>query len=239
MVRVSIIIPTYNEERYLPKLLRSIKKQTFKDYEVIVVDSHSRDKTVQIARKHGAKVFFDVPKGRRSHPGHARNYGAKKAKGDILVFIDADVVLSKNVIKKIVEAVDKGYVAGTTKILPLKDGSKLVYVLYSMSELFSRLTYRLGLAYWQPMFIKKDVFFKLKGFNEQLQFNEDHDLMRRVRKYGKMAYLRPKSYVSTRRFKGSDLWKPLKSYLGSTFWYLLTGKVPKKYKFIPAGEQRL
>jgi len=239
MIKVSIIIPTYNEEKYLPKLLYSIKKQTFKDYEIIVVDSHSKDKTVQIAREHGAKVFFDVPKGKRSHPGHARNYGAKKSRGDILVFIDADVILSKDVIREMVKAVDREYVAGTTVLLPIKDSTKLAYLLYLLIDLFGRSTYRITLAYWQPMFIKKDVFFKLKGFNEKLQFDEDYDLMRRARKHGKVAYLRAKSYVSTRRFKTGLAWKSFKEYVGSTFWYLVKGKIPEKYKFVPVGEQRL
>jgi len=82
-MKVSIIIPALNEENYLPKLLGSIKKQTFKDYEVIVADAHSKDRTREIARKFGAKI---VDGGR---PANGRNIGAKAASGEFLFFFES------------------------------------------------------------------------------------------------------------------------------------------------------
>ena len=82
---LSIIVPTLNEEEYLPKLLESIKKQDFKDYEIIVADAGSEDKTLEIAKKRGCIIT----KGGSITVG--RNNGAKVARGDIFLFLDSDV----------------------------------------------------------------------------------------------------------------------------------------------------
>ena len=84
---ISIIIPAYNEEKFLPKLLRSIRKQAYKNKEVIVADASSTDRTAEIAGEYGARVVEG------GMPAVGRNNGAKKAKGDIFLFLDADVVL--------------------------------------------------------------------------------------------------------------------------------------------------
>src|SRR3989344_7129004 len=91
---LSIIIPTLNEEKYLPKLLDSIKNQGFKDYEIIVADHSSKDKTRQIAKKYGCRIVNG------GKPPIARNNGAKIAKGNILFFIDADCIIGKDFFKK-------------------------------------------------------------------------------------------------------------------------------------------
>ena len=83
---LSIIIPTLNEENYLPLLLESIKKQNFKSYEIIVADAGSTDRTIEIAKNHGCKITSG------GLPAKARNQGAKIAKGDLLLFSDADIV---------------------------------------------------------------------------------------------------------------------------------------------------
>src|SRR3989338_341684 len=91
---LSIIIPTLNEEKYLAKLLDSIKNQGFKDYEIIVADNNSKDKTRQTAKKYGCRV---VDGGK---PPIARNNGAKAAKGNLLFFIDADCIIGNDFFKE-------------------------------------------------------------------------------------------------------------------------------------------
>src|SRR3989344_2012771 len=91
---VSIIIPTFNEEHYLPKLLASIKRQTLKPKEIIVSDAYSSDKTREIAESFGARVVNG------GLPAKARNEGAKVAVGQTLLFLDADVVLPKEFLEK-------------------------------------------------------------------------------------------------------------------------------------------
>src|SRR5690242_14030921 len=84
---LSIIIPTYNEEEYLPRLLASIRSQRFEGYEIIVADNKSTDRTREIAARFGAKIVDG------GMPGPGRNLGARAAQGDLLLFLDADVIL--------------------------------------------------------------------------------------------------------------------------------------------------
>jgi glycosyltransferase involved in cell wall biosynthesis len=91
---LSIIIPALNEEKRLPLLLESIKNQNFFDYEIILADAGSTDKTLEIAKKYGCKV---IPGGL---PAKGRNEGAKVAKSDLLFFCDADTILPNNFLKE-------------------------------------------------------------------------------------------------------------------------------------------
>jgi glycosyltransferase involved in cell wall biosynthesis len=94
VIMLSIITPTYNEEKYLPLLLESLKQQDFKDYEIIIADNNSKDRTGEIAKRYGCRI---VPGGL---PARGRNSGAKAAKGEMLLFLDADIVLPKGFLKK-------------------------------------------------------------------------------------------------------------------------------------------
>jgi|SRR3989344_3603700 len=99
----SVIIPTYNEEEDIARCLSCLKKQTFKDFEVIIVDDGSSDKTVELV-KNAAKTFnrLYLIQGEHKGPGFSRNLGAKRAKGKILIFIDADMFLDKNYLKALI-----------------------------------------------------------------------------------------------------------------------------------------
>ena len=91
---LSIIIPTLNEEKYLPLLLESIKKQKdFFDYEIIVADAGSKDKTLEIAKNYGCITVGG------GLPSKARNEGAKITNGNTLLFLDADVILTNDFLK--------------------------------------------------------------------------------------------------------------------------------------------
>jgi len=87
---ISVVIPAYNEEKYLPRCLSSLKKQTFQDFEVIVVDNNSTDKTAEIALKYGAKVVRENTQGMTP----ARERGFREAKAEIIARTDADTIVS-------------------------------------------------------------------------------------------------------------------------------------------------
>ena len=99
---VSIIIPTRNSAEFLEKCLSSIKNQSYKNIEVIVVDNNSTDNTEEVAKKY-VNQFIDVGKIKsfrgRFSATFQRNYGVKKSKGEIVYYFDADMVMDKNVIK--------------------------------------------------------------------------------------------------------------------------------------------
>jgi len=106
-MKISIIIPTLNEEKNLPRVLRSIKnymKNRNEKYEIIVVDGYSKDNTVEIAKKFGAKVIFDdVGK------GSALRKGMKVAKGDIIITMDADCSHRSSELGLLIEGIKAGY----------------------------------------------------------------------------------------------------------------------------------
>ena len=115
MVKISVIIPALNEEKYILHSLEGLKKQSFKDFEVIVCDGNSTDRTREIAKKY-AMVVIEKRKGMAA----GRNGGARVAKGDILVFLDADTKPSKDLLKVYSNAFTNGTVAATGPILPLE-----------------------------------------------------------------------------------------------------------------------
>jgi len=109
-MNVSIIIPAYNEGKYIEKCLASIQEQSYKDIaETIIIDDGSTDNTVAIAEKYGAKILRQEHKG----AGAARNYGAREAKGDILVFIDGDMYLDKDAVEYMIKPILEGKTIGT------------------------------------------------------------------------------------------------------------------------------
>ena len=106
MVKVSIVVPARNEETEIRSLLESFKKQTFKDFEVIVVDGNSSDKTREIAKKLGARVIPES--GKYRSPANARNLGVKAARGEIVGIMDADTFVNREFLKSIVEEFNRG-----------------------------------------------------------------------------------------------------------------------------------
>ncbi len=113
-MKLSVIIPTYNEENVIEDCLVSLFRQTYADFEVIVVDDGSKDKTLEIVKEierknNRLKIFRQKHKG----PGKARNLGAGKAGGEILVFVDADMTFDKNFLKNLVRPIVSGRAKGT------------------------------------------------------------------------------------------------------------------------------
>lgn len=200
---LSIIIPTLNEEDYLPKLLESIKSQSFKDYELIVADAGSKDATLVFSREHNCKVVGG------GLPARGRNNGARAANGNILFFIDADTVLPDNFFENAYEEFEKRKLdIGSFCLSPLPYSKKSAIFLdifynYPIVLLGDALPHAaVGIL------IKKDVFEKLGGFDENIKLAEDHSLARKAKKMLNVKYgiiESTKIFVSDRRFR-KDGW---------------------------------
>jgi glycosyltransferase involved in cell wall biosynthesis len=95
---VSVVITTKNEEKNIANCLKSIKAQTFKDTEVILVDNYSTDKTTQIAQKHGATTYL-----KGNERSTQRNFGVNVAKGKYVLYLDADMILNPNLIERCIQ----------------------------------------------------------------------------------------------------------------------------------------
>lgn len=111
---ISVVIPTYNEEKDISQCLDSVESQTYQKTEVIIVDDGSTDKTRDIVQKYKRVRLL-----RQEHqgPGAARNLGAKHAKGEILVLIDADMVLLPDYIEKLTKPIIEGKALGTIEAI--------------------------------------------------------------------------------------------------------------------------
>ena len=226
---LSIIIPTLNEEHYLPLLLESLKKQDFKDYEIIVVDNNSDDRTVKIAKIYGCKV---VPGGL---PPRARNEGAKVAQGELFLFLDADVILFDNSLEKFLEEFKERNLDVATCFIKSQNKNFI-------SKIYYNFIYNIGISLLEKirpsamnfMLIKRNLHEKINGFDEEIKFGEDIDYLTRASKVGEFAILRSaKILASTRRFEKEGWLRTGLKYVFAHFIFLF-GPIKSdilKYKF--------
>lgn len=113
-VKLSVIIPTYNEEHVIDACIESLRKQTLRSFEIIIVDDGSTDKTPDlIARWAAENKSITMLRQKHKGPGEARNRGAKLAKGKILVFVDADMTFDKDFLAALTRPIIKGEQRGT------------------------------------------------------------------------------------------------------------------------------
>lgn len=173
---VSVIVTTKNEEKNIKNCLRSIKDQTFKNIELIVVDNFSEDKTVEIAKKYTIKVYSKGPE--RSSQ---RNFGAKVASGEYLLYPDADMILDSDLVDKCLNLCLKGADAIVLPVLP--DPSKLnnFWIKCRMLEQKMLLDDMVNVG---PRFIDRSIFLSVGGYDETIVAWEDYDLHNRLLKSG-------------------------------------------------------
>lgn len=188
MKGVSVIIPALNEEGYIKRSIESVKK--LNPLEVIVVDGGSTDRTREIAEREGA-IVIESPRGR----GTQMNRGASIARGDVLLFLHADSLNLEEL--DIKNCLGNRYAGGFFK-LKFNDSS----ISIRLVEIFANLRSRLfSLPYGdQAIFIKKEVFERIGGFKDY-PFLEDLELVRRLRRFGRLKPLPHKVIVSARRLK--------------------------------------
>ncbi|MFH1248591.1 MAG: glycosyltransferase family A protein [archaeon] len=210
-ILVSIIIPAHNEERYIKKTLLSVSKQSSKNIETIVVDDCSTDNTVKVAKKY-ADIIIKLKK--RGGVCHARNIGARKAKGSLLIFLDADTILfGKNLIEEIIIQINKGFQHGTCKMMPEK-AMNPDHVIYSEIKNFFIKNTKFK-ASNGILFIKKDIHKKIGGFDEKKDKEEIFEYLIKADKQGKFKFIESGVIPSMRRgcAKTALYWMGIKSGL--------------------------
>lgn len=218
---ISIIIPTFNEEKYLPKLLNCIKNQTYKDYEIIIADANSKDKTKAIAKKYGCKTV------KGGLPAVGRNNGAKIAKDGILLFLDADVQFDKNFLENAVkEMKTRNLDAAGCYISPLSYNviDKIFFSIFNAWTFATQTFY--PNASGSGIFCKKWLHEKVNGFDETIKLSEDMDYVKRCSRHGKFRILRSaKSYVAMRRFEKEGRFKVGFKLFLSAIYRLFFGEI--------------
>jgi glycosyltransferase involved in cell wall biosynthesis len=186
-VEISVIIPALNEEKYIRNALDGLRKQTFRNFETIVVDGGSADRTRELA-KASARVILLKKQG----AGRARNAGARIAKGSILLFLDADTVPSKNLLRTYKDIMDdSGVVAATGPIYPFEKagwkymrGYRLVSIYFVKFSMLLRRPAFVG----SNFAVRKSAFEKVHGFKDSMISYEDWELSNRLKRQGKMVF---------------------------------------------------
>lgn len=208
----SIIIPCLNEEKYLPKLLGDLAKQTFTDFEVIVVDGDSDDETIKKISEFKNKLnSLEIIKSKKRNVSYQRNLGAKKAKSEWLVFMDADNRLPDyffdGVKYRILKEKPQLF---TTHCLPdsNKKGDKVLTDIMNLGSELNNFMEEPTLK-GSMVGVRKKIFEKYGGFNENILFAEDKEYVKRL--HGKGIRLKvfrdPRYVLSLRHYRRDGLLK--------------------------------
>ncbi len=252
----SIVIPTLNEENYLPKLLTDLSKQLNKSFEIIVVDGYSDDKTQAVVEQFMPRLPIQFYSVKKRNLSYQRNYGAAKAGGKYLIFLDADARISRLFIKNLQAEIAKSkHLIYLPKMIP-GGGDYTDKILFKLANLLVEISQNTPkpLATGSAMVFYKDFFHLIGGYNDKshdkkIFYPEDHEIIMRARKSGVKAKVAKsvKFRFSLRRMKKEGKLNVLRKYIlmvvemtlrgktNSNFSYEMGGHV---YKDIPFREKR-
>ncbi|MBL7036442.1 glycosyltransferase [Candidatus Microgenomates bacterium] len=212
---VSVVITTKNEEEVIETLLKSLISQTFSNFEIILVDNNSTDKTVEIVKKYKAKTFNKGPE--RSIQ---RNFGVKNSKGEYVIILDADMKLEASVLKDCVNKFKKDKnLAGL--IVPEKSFGTGFWTKF---KVFEREFYVGEESIEAARFFRRDVFLKFGGYDKNITGPEDYDLPLRMKKDG-LKIGRVKSFIHHNEKKFSPFKRAKKKF----YYSLKAGVYLKKH----------
>lgn len=212
-MKLSVVIPTYNEEQRLPGLLDALFKEKTDAIEVIVADRPGKDRTREIAKSYGCKITGG------GSPAEGRNEGAKIAQGDIILFLDADVKFLPQFIHKTLADFEKRKLGIAS------------YHLYPQTNSFWLNKFTITLFYnwqqnlWQKFFpmgamgilVKRDIFNQVGGFDPSIKLAEDMYLVGRAAKLGKFGIIKNVPlFMPLRRFEKDG-------YIRTAWKYFLCG----------------
>jgi glycosyltransferase involved in cell wall biosynthesis len=210
---ISVVIPAHNEADYLERTLVSLQNQNYGWYEVIVVANGCRDATVAVARGKCHRLVVLPRKGL----GRARNLGARMARGELLLFLDADTTLEPHTLRRIAEDFAPTDSAGTLKGRP--DSERWPYhAIYALKNFVHRWSLHPGSS--GAILCWKRDFVQAGGFDERLEVRENSNLLKRLKRFGRYKYI-PDAVATTsmRRYEqkgiGRVTWLWLKLWLES------------------------
>ena len=223
---ISLVIPAYNEEKYLPATLASIAKQERKPDELIVVDASSTDNTVQIAKSFGANVITV----QKSTIGYSRQVGLKAAKGDVVAFTDADAILPPDWLTQMEHMLATPGVVGAFGSFRVPDGPwwYKIYINILQPPIVNLIyfLFRIPLATGQNMAFWKEKAMAIGGFPEEFKLAEDIEIARRMKSVGKIIF-RQDFYVLASGRRGNEGLGLLTRIPKAFFYYFFFRKADK------------
>jgi len=194
-MKLSFIIPAWNEEVLIGATITSLHlaSEDF-EYEIIVANDGSEDRTADIASELGAKVVHCMNR----QIGPTRNDGAKAATGDVYIFVDADTIVSKKVVGETVEAIHNGAVAGGS--FPIFEGELPLFAKVLTPIL--RITFKmLRVAAGAYLFCTRESFEKAGGFDPKFFAAEEVHLSNKLHEFGKYKTIKSRVVTSGRKFR--------------------------------------
>lgn len=224
---ISIIIPVRNEEKSLPKCINSIKIASSyidNEVEIIAVINRCTDNSEEVAKNLNCKIVHCLEK----NLSKIRNEGIKNATSDIIITVDADSIISKKLLLKVVTSLNTNkYIGGGVSILPERWSLGILCTLLTLIPFF--LFWRISAGLF---FTKKEYIKAIGGFNENMYSAEDIDFAKRLKKFGQTRNLKYKNlfsaYIITscRKFDKFGDWYALKN--PKLMLKLLKGKKSKE-----------
>ncbi|MCX6706120.1 MAG: glycosyltransferase family A protein [Candidatus Woesebacteria bacterium] len=214
----SCVITTKNEESVIKDILSSIVTQSYKNFEIVLVDNYSTDRTRQIAKGFFVRVFNKGPE--RSIQ---RNYGVEVSKGDCVLILDADMTLTKDVLKEGMDKFQNDSEVGAL-IVPEKSYGM---GFWAKCKVFERGFYIGDETIEAPRFFKKSVFEKFGGYDDKITGLEDWDLPLRMKKSG-VKIDRIKSVILHNERKFSPIKSAKKKYYYASHSKLFLGRHPEQ-----------
>ena len=207
----SVVIPAHNEEDYLRRTLASLRRQNYPRFEVIVVANGCSDGTAEVARAGCDRLVVLSQKGL----GVARNLGARMAKGELLLFLDADTTLEPMALRRIAQDFRPTDAAGTLKGRP-NCNRRAYRALYWCKNLLHRWSLHSGSS--GVIICWREQFMRSGGFDEGLEVRENSELIKRLRQYGNYRFIGDVSATtSMRRYERLGFGRVL--WLWSTLWF--------------------
>jgi glycosyltransferase involved in cell wall biosynthesis len=224
--KISVVIPVYNGERTLKQCLNSVLNQTYKNYEIIVVDNNSTDKTKEIIKEFKEnnkrlRYIFEPKKGR----GAARNAGINISIGKILTMTDSDCIVPQDWLEKIsipFIRYKENIVIGSEKEAVNNYWSKNIQKvedIFKRKNSYGKYIYHLD----TKNFAITSTLMKRFMFDENLVAVEDLDLYLRIRKCSKILFLNELKVI---HFHKDSFSKDFRMHLDSGYW---TYRVYRKY----------
>jgi glycosyltransferase involved in cell wall biosynthesis len=227
--KLSVIIPALNEEKFLPQLLASLAAQTKRDFEVIVVDGSSKDRTVSRARSFRSKLpKLQVIVSTRASLPLQRNMGARAASGEWLAFIDADSILLPYFIERLQSFIREHHPKlFTSWFRPDSEVSgDALFILIANLFVEGSIVMHRPIAPGPLAVVRREVFDLVDGYDETLHFGEDYDFTRRIAARGiGLQILRETLYIySLRRVRKEGRLRFMRLYARAALLVLLTKK---------------
>jgi succinoglycan biosynthesis protein ExoO len=210
--KVSIVIPTYNVEKYIKETIYSVLKQTFQDFEVIVVDDNSIDSTVSILKQFNDSRIRIVRNKTNMGPSFSRNKGISLSKGEWIALLDGDDFWRENRLEELLKiskennadiVADDIYIFENERVVGTILERRKKQNIYGFISVEDFVKYDLGIM--QPL-IKREIFVNHKlRYNENLKYIEDFDLYLRILKFGYKWFQTNEAYYYYRQLKNSSI----------------------------------